>query len=133
MLASVHLRFYGENRLIPWFILMAMLLILFFMGMFLEPVSLILICAPVFFPICIFLDFDLVWFGILFVMLIQIGFITPPFGYSLFYMKSVAPPSVTMAEIFSSVWPWLIITLLGTGVVVAFPQTVLWFASMVKG
>lgn len=123
----------GGLQISPWFIVMAMLLILFFLGMFLEPVSLILICAPVFFPICIFLGFDLVWFGVLFVMLIQIGFITPPFGYSLFYMKSVAPSSVTMGEIFSSVWPWLIITLLGTGIVLAFPQTVLWFASMVKG
>ena len=117
----------------PWFILIAMQLIVFFLGMFLEPAAIILICAPIYFPIVSALGFDPIWFGILFVMLIQIGYLTPPFGYSMFYLKSVAPPSVTMADIYRSVVPWFIMTLLVIILVMVFPQIALWLPGMMIG
>lgn len=114
-----------------WFILIGMQVILLFLGMFLEPAALILIGAPIFFPIAISLGFDPVWFGVLYVMVIMMGYLTPPFGYSMFYLKSVAPPSVTMGDIYRSIVPWLAIMLLAIILVMIFPQIALWFPDLI--
>jgi len=116
-----------------WFIFAGMILILVFFGMFLEPAAIILICAPIYFPIVQALGFDPIWFGVVFVMIIELGYLTPPFGYSMFYLKSVAPPEITMGDIYRSALPWLLITLLGTILVILFPQLALWFPSLMKG
>lgn len=116
-----------------WFILIGMQVILLFLGMFLEPAALILIGAPIFFPIAISLGFDPVWFGVLYVMVIMMGYLTPPFGYSMFYLKSVAPPSVTMGDIYRSIVPWLAIMLLAIILVMIFPQIALWFPDLIIG
>jgi TRAP-type mannitol/chloroaromatic compound transport system permease large subunit len=108
-----------------------MQVILLFLGMFLEPAALILIGAPIFFPIAISLGFDPVWFGVLYVMVIMMGYLTPPFGYSMFYLKSVAPPSVTMGDIYRSIVPWLAIMLLAIILVMIFPQIALWFPDLI--
>jgi tripartite ATP-independent transporter DctM subunit len=116
-----------------WFILVVMEVILLFLGCFLEPASMILICAPIFFPIINAVRFDATWFGILFVMLIMVGYLTPPFGYSIFYLKSVAPPSVSMTDIYRSVTPWIIMMLLAIVLVMVFPQIALWLPNLTKG
>jgi len=123
----------GEAQINRWLILVAMELILLFLGCFLEPASMILICAPIFFPIVKALQFDPVWFAILFVMLIMVGYLTPPFGYSIFYLKSVAPPSVSMTDIYRSVTPWIIMMLLAIVLVMLFPQIALWLPNLTKG
>src|SRR5690606_22379957 len=95
-----------------WLILVGMLSILFIMGMLLDTVGIIMITAPIFVPIITALGFDPVWFGILFIIMMEIGFLTPPFGYNLFYLRGVAPPEVRMTDIYRSVVPFIALMLL---------------------
>lgn len=106
-------------------ILALMMLILLIMGMFIETVGIIMITIPVFLPISNALGFDPVWFGILFIINMEIGFITPPFGYNLFYLKGVVPEGVTMMDIYKSVLPFVAVMILGMMIVAAVPQIVL--------
>jgi tripartite ATP-independent transporter DctM subunit len=115
-----------------WLILIGMMVILFIMGMFLDPGGIIMLAAPLFSPLVSFLGFDLVWFGILFIINLQIGYLTPPFGYNLFYLKAIAPPSVSMADIYRAVGPFVLIMILATAIIIIFPQIALWLPSMIK-
>ncbi len=108
-----------------WIILVAMLAILFVMGMLLDTVGIIMITAPIFVPIILALGFDPVWFGILFIIMMEIGFLTPPFGYNLFYLRGVSPPSVRMTDIYRSVLPFIGLMLLAVAICMAFPQIIL--------
>ncbi|MGM0584029.1 MAG: TRAP transporter large permease [Pseudomonadota bacterium] len=109
-----------------WVVLVAMLFLLLLMGMMLDTVGIIMITAPIFVPIIIKLGFDPVWFGILYIILMEIGFLTPPFGYNLFYLRGVAPPSVSMGDIYVSVIPFIGLMLLAVGLFMIFPQIVLY-------
>lgn len=109
-----------------WSILFIILLIIFILGMFIDPFAIIFLVAPLTFPIIIKLGFDPVWYAIVFIMLICIAYITPPFGVNLFYLKSVAPPEISMNDIFRASWPFVGIMLLGVILVLVFPQIVLW-------
>lgn len=109
-----------------WVILVAMLGILLLLGMLLDTVGIIMITAPIFVPIAIKLGFDPVWFGILFIVMMEIGFLTPPFGYNLFYLRGVAPKSVTMPDIYRSVVPFVGLMLLAVAICMALPGLVLW-------
>lgn len=84
-----------------------------------------MITAPIFVPIITTLGFDPVWFGILFIITMEIGFLTPPFGYNLFYMRGVAPPEVTMGDIYRSVLPFIGLMLLGMAICIVFPEIIL--------
>ena len=106
-------------------ILAIMMLILLIMGMFIETVGIIMITVPVFLPIAKSLGFDPVWFGILFIINMEIGFITPPFGYNLFYLKGIAPKGVTMMDIYKSVIPFVGVMLIGMALFVLMPQIIL--------
>jgi tripartite ATP-independent transporter DctM subunit len=108
-----------------WLILVGMLSILFIMGMLLDTVGIIMITAPIFVPIIIALGFDPVWFGILFIIMMEIGFLTPPFGYNLFYLRGVAPPEVRMIDIYRSVVPFIALMLLAVAICMVFPQIIL--------
>lgn len=123
----------GSGETNRWLVMSMMMLIVLFLGCFLEPASIILICAPIFYPVVKALHFDPIWFSIIFVMLIMVGYLTPPFGYSIFYLKSVAPKEVTMADIYQSVWPWIGIMILNIILVMLFPQLALWLPSLTKG
>ena len=109
-----------------WVIIIIMLLILMMMGMVLETTGIIMITAPIFAPIAVNLGFDPVWFGVLFIVLMEMGFLTPPFGYNLFYLKGVAPRDVTMNELYLSIIPFVAIMILGVGLMLLFPQIILW-------
>jgi len=113
-----------------WAILIVIMVIIFFLGMFLDPTGIIFIAAPIGFPLIKTLGFDPIWFGILFVIGLQMGYITPPFGFNLFYLKATAPPEVTMADIYRSIWPFLGIMMLGLALVMLFPQIALWLPNM---
>jgi len=115
----------------PWFIITGMLMILFVMGMFLDTAGIIMLVAPIFFPIVNTLGFDSLWFAILFVIMMCIGYISPPFGWSLFYLKGIAPPGVTLGDIMKSVWPFVGLMFLGIILFCIFPQTVTWLPSMI--
>lgn len=109
-----------------WGALTFMLLVLFLFGMVLDPVGIMLITLPVFLPIVREAGFDPIWFGILFVIMMEVGYMTPPFGFNLFYLKGVAPPGVTMGDIYASVVPYVLVTLLGVLLIILFPQIALY-------
>jgi len=113
----------GMNR---WLIVITMMGISFFLGMFVDPFAIIFILAPICFPIVKSLGFDPIWFGILFVINMQMGYVTPPFGYQLFYLKSVAPPGITTGDIYKSIFPFLGVLIIGMAIIMIFPQIALW-------
>jgi tripartite ATP-independent transporter DctM subunit len=117
------------TQLIPggkWGALAFMMFVLFLLGMVLDPVGIMLITLPVFLPMVRGFGFDEVWFGILFVVMMEIGYMTPPFGFNLFYLRSVAPSSVTMKDIYGSVFPYVAVELVGLVLIVLIPGIALW-------
>jgi len=117
----------GMNR---WIVLITMMGISFLLGMFVDPFAIIFILAPICFPIVKDLGFDPVWFGILFVINMQMGYVTPPFGYQLFYLKSVAPAGITTGDIYKSVFPFIAILIVGMALIMIFPQIALWLPNL---
>ncbi|MBU4563609.1 MAG: TRAP transporter large permease subunit [Proteobacteria bacterium] len=110
----------------PWVILIIMQFTFFILGMFLDPAGVIMITTPVFLPIVNQLGFDPVWFGVLFVINMEMAYLTPPFGFNLFIMKGVAPPEVSMGDIYRSIIPYVVLQALCLILVIIFPQLVLW-------
>ena len=108
-----------------YLILLAMQGLLILLGMVLDTVGIMMITVPVFVPIILTLGFDPVWFGVLFIINMEIGFLTPPFGYNLFYLRGVAPPDVTMIDIYRSIVPFVFLMLIGLGLCIAFPEIIL--------
>ncbi|MEP1215490.1 MAG: TRAP transporter large permease subunit [Marinobacter sp.] len=106
----------------PWAVIIVMMLIVFLLGMVLDPVGIMLITLPVFTPIVASMGFDPIWFGILFVINMEIGYMTPPFGFNLFYLKGVVPPGITMGDIYRSVIPFVLIQIVGIGCLMVFPE-----------
>ncbi len=109
-----------------WLVILTMMGISLFLGMFVDPFAIIIILAPICFPIVKNLGFDPIWFGILFVINMQMGYVTPPFGYQLFYLKSVAPEGITTADIYRSIFPFLGVLIFGMALIMIFPQIALW-------
>ncbi len=109
-----------------WGQMLGMMAILVFLGCFLDPTGIIMISTPIFFPIARSLGFDPVWFGVLYAINMEMGFLTPPFGFNLFYMQSVAPPHVTMVDIYKSIIPFVLIEMGGLGLCMIFPEIILW-------
>ena len=105
-----------------WGSLVFMLAVLFILGMVLDPVGIMLITLPVFLPVVQSYGFDPFWFGILFIIMMEVGYMTPPFGFNLFYLKGVAPPDVTMGDIYASVTPYVIVTLIGVLLIILIPE-----------
>ena len=115
-----------------WIVLIIIQFILVVLGLFLDEIGIILLCVPIFTPIIQALHFDPVWFGILFLVNAQMDYITPPFGYTLFYLRGVAPPGVTMGDIYRSITPFVFLQAIGLSLCMAFPQIVLWLPNLVK-
>jgi tripartite ATP-independent transporter DctM subunit len=106
----------------PYLILAVMLLILVFLGTVLDEIGIILLTVPVFMPIVKFLGFDEIWFGVLYAITIQMGYISPPFGYTLFYMKGVLPRELHMGTVYRGIFPFFLLQGLGLLIAVAFPE-----------
>ncbi len=130
----------------PYGILILMMVILVVLGMFLDWVGILLLAVPIFVPIMKSMSFDGVfglpgvdptelalWFGVVYMVNMQMSFLSPPFGYALFYLKSVAPPGVTMAQIYRSSLPFLGLQIVGLSICIIFPETVLWLPRLVYG
>jgi tripartite ATP-independent transporter DctM subunit len=126
------LHFVSALALNRWIILILIQLMLIFLGMFLDEIGIILLCVPIFLPIITALKFDPVWFGILFLVNAQMDYITPPFGYTLFYLRGVAPEGVTMGDIYRSIIPFVLLQALGLGLCMIFPGIVLWLPATMK-
>jgi tripartite ATP-independent transporter DctM subunit len=116
----------------PMIIVVCMQLVIAFMGTFMESVSIMMICLPIFMPICHVLGFDPVWFGILMLINLEMGQITPPFGMLLFVMKGVAPREVTIQEICKAAVPYIVFDILVMGMIMTWPQIAMWLPSLVK-
>jgi tripartite ATP-independent transporter DctM subunit len=112
--------------LAPIMMVLVMMAIWVVLGTFLEWIAIMLLTLPIFLPIIKSLGYDPVWFGILFNINMQIAYLSPPFGGACFFLKSVAPPDVTMEEIFASCWPWMGLQLIALLLVMAFPEIALW-------
>jgi TRAP-type mannitol/chloroaromatic compound transport system permease large subunit len=117
----------------PLGVILVMMGILVVLGTFMEWIAIVFITVPIFAPVVTALGFDPIWFGVLFVMNMQVYFLSPPFGPACFWLKSVAPPDVTLQEIFASVWPFIGLQLVGLFLVMFFPQIALWLPSVVFG
>jgi tripartite ATP-independent transporter DctM subunit len=109
-----------------WAVLAVMLAVLLLLGCFVDQVSMMLITLPFFMPLVALYQFDPVWFGVLFLICMQLGLLTPPFGMLLFTMKSVAPPQITMRQVWSAVTPYLAFGLLMLALVALAPALATW-------
>lgn len=117
----------------PIVIVAMMMLSYFILGCIVDELTMMLLTIPVYLPILVNLGYDPVWFGILFIVNMQIAYLTPPFGYSLFYMKGVAPPEVTIIDIYRSILPFIGLQWIGLLLVIFFPQLALWLPEIVFG
>lgn len=115
-----------SHGLTPFQILLGMLLILIFLGVFVDQVSMMLITLPVFMPIVDRLQIDLIWFGVLYLICMQLGLLLPPHGLLLMTMKGVAPPQVTWAHIFMGVVPYIAMSVLLLGLILGVPAIATW-------
>jgi len=113
-----------------WGTFIIMMIILFILGMFIDWIGIIIITFPVFLPIAKELGFDKLWFVVTIAVMLQDSFLTPPFGYALFYLKGVAPPEVKLTDIFWGAFPFWRLMEVGLIVVVIWPQTITWLASV---
>ncbi len=123
----------------PYWVLFLIMAFVFVLGMFLDWVEITFIVIPIVTPIIAGLDFGmpqdqvLLWFAILFAVNLQTSFLTPPFGYALFYIKGIAPPAVTTRMIYQGIAPFALVQLLGLALTVRFPQLVLWLPQRLLG
>ena len=120
----------GMNR---WLILFLMMGIVFIMGMFIDWAAILLITVPVFMPIAMELDFNPLWFSLLMCVNLQTSFLTPPFGYALFYFKGVAPEGYTMMHIYKGIIPFVLLQVVSIALLCLFPGLVTWLPSIFFG
>jgi len=114
----------------PMGIIWAMMFIFFFLGMFIETSGICLITIPIFLPIVYILGFDPLWFGVLFTVNAEMDLISPPFGITLFWLKGVVPPEITMGDIYNSVWPFVAIQWACLILIMYIPGLTLWLPSL---
>ena len=120
----------GLNR---YMVLLIMMSIVFLMGMFIDWAAILLVTVPIFMPIAMELDFNPLWFGILMCVNLQTSFLTPPFGYALFYFKGVAPGDFTMMHIYRGIIPFVVLQLIGLTILALFPPIITWLPAFFFG
>lgn len=123
--------FLDQWGLTPWEVLILMQVSYIVMGMFLDDTAMLVIVAPLYIPLIKELGFNPIWYGVLYTVTCQIAYMTPPFGYNLFLMKAMAPKEISLTDIYHSIIPFVLIMLLGLGLIMAFPQIALWLPEMV--
>jgi tripartite ATP-independent transporter DctM subunit len=130
----------------PYGILIVMMIMLVFLGMFLDWVGILLLTVPIFIPIIQSLSFDglfglpgvdssvvVLWFGVLYLVNMQMSFLSPPFGYALFYLRGVCPPEISMATIFKSALVFLLIQVIGLFLCITVPGIITWLPQLAYG
>ena len=117
----------------PYVVLFIMMAVVFLLGMFIDWAAILLVVVPIFTPIALDLDFNPLWFAMLICINLQTSFLTPPFGYALFYFKGVAPPEYTMGDIYRGIMPFVIIQLIGLALMVSFPEIITWLPDVFFG
>ena len=123
-------RLIGEMQLTPWMLLSLMMAIIFIAGFFLDWISIVLIFVPIFTPLAKTAGFDPVWFCVLFLILIQTSYLTPPMAPAIFYLRAVAPPEITIHHMYRGVVPFIVLQLLTLALTMIYPQLVTWLPSV---
>lgn len=118
------------SQLHPILVLALMQFVCLIMGFFMDPVAVIMVTIPIFMPIIKIFGFDPLWFGVIILLNMQMATISPPFGTLLFVMKSVAPPHITMGDIYKAVYPFLFLDLLAMAIMIAYPPLLLWLPGL---
>jgi tripartite ATP-independent transporter DctM subunit len=131
--AKIVAQFIGDLGLGPWGTFIAMMVIVFLLGMILDWLGIVLICLPVFLPIVNTFGFDPIWFVMMVAIVLQTSFLTPPFGYALFYLEGVAPPGVTIGHIYRGILPFVGLILLGCILCAVFPGIITWLPEQIFG
>jgi len=109
-----------------WGILVVMWAIIIVMGCFLDWIGIVMIVVPIFSPIAIKLGFDPIWFALMNIVVLQTSFLSPPFAYTIFYLKGIAPPEIQLAHIYRGVVPFMLLMLLAVAIFAIFPDLLLW-------
>ena len=117
----------------PWTVLILMLFSFIVMGPFLDDPAMLVIVAPLYIPLVKSLGFDPIWFGVLYTITCQIAYITPPFGYNLFLMRAMAPPEITLIDIYRSIVPFFFLMVLTLVIIMIYPQIALWLPQVYAG
>jgi tripartite ATP-independent transporter DctM subunit len=120
-------------KLSRWVIILGMQLVIFILGCLMDPAGIVMLCTPLWIPVIKALGFDPLWFGVLFIVNLEMSYLTPPFGYNLFYMKSIAPEGVTMADIYRSVTPFVALQAIGLVICMFFPEVITWLPGKMIG
>jgi tripartite ATP-independent transporter DctM subunit len=115
----------------PWVILILMQLSFLVMGTFLDDTAMLVIVAPLYVPLVAVLGFDLIWYGVLYTITTQIAYMTPPFGYNLFLMRAMAPPEISLRDIYGSILPFVGVMILALILIMKFPEIALWLPQYV--
>jgi len=111
-------------------VVMIMVGIFFILGCFLDWIGILLLTMPIFVPAIKALGYDPIWFGILYNIAMQVAYLSPPFAPAAFYLKGVAPPHIRLETIFSAMWPFIALQIVGLALVMIFPQLALWLPSV---
>ncbi len=117
----------------PWEVLIMMQLSYLLMGMFLDDTAMLVIIAPLYVPLVKLLGFDPIWYGVLYTITCQIAYMTPPFGYNLFLMRAMAPPEISLGDIYRSIIPFVLVMTLALVLVMVFPQIAMWLPGQFSG
>ncbi|MBT7223604.1 MAG: TRAP transporter large permease subunit, partial [Marinovum sp.] len=128
---AIEALFTERLNLSPWMILILMQLSFILMGTFLDDTAMLVIVAPLYVPLVGALGFDLIWYGILYTITTQIAYMTPPFGYNLFLMRAMAPPEISLRDIYASITPFVLVMVLALTLVMVFPGLATWLPDYV--
>ena len=128
---AIETLFTEQLGLSPWMILILMQLSFILMGTFLDDTAMLVIVAPLYVPLVGLLGFDLIWYGVLYTITTQIAYMTPPFGYNLFLMRAMAPPEISLGDIYRSIIPFVLTMVVALALVMIFPQIALWLPEMI--
>jgi len=116
-----------------WGVLVMMMVTILILGCVMDDWAIIVLCTPLYVPIITALGFSKLWFGIIFIVNIQIAYLTPPFGFVLFWLKSITPPGISMTDIYRSTFPFVLLQLIGLSLCIIFPQIGMWLpGTMIK-
>jgi len=116
-----------------YFVFAIMMAVVFFMGMFIDWAAILLVVVPIFTPIAMDLDFNPLWFAMMICINLQTSFLTPPFGYSLFYFKGVAPPEYSMGDVYRGILPFVMIQIIALASLIVFPQIITYLPDVFFG
>ncbi|MEZ5925760.1 MAG: TRAP transporter large permease subunit [Hyphomicrobiaceae bacterium] len=125
--------FLEKLGLSPWEVLVLMQVSFLIMGMFLDDTAMLVIVAPLYIPLVRALGFDLIWYGVLYTITCQIAYITPPFGYNLFLMRTMAPPEIGMMDIYRSIVPFVLVMVLALVLIMAVPEIATYLPDLYRG